>query len=346
VGIAALTSTEAPISLAVDRAGAPPTAPSTTIARPAPTTTIKRPAPTTTTTAAKKKAKAEVITPLPPEPPTVQTPLRKPVQRFTLAPYRGLGSWLDVYDWTETHAGASDGEVAGMIDSMAAEGVQTLFIQTMRWDAPGDLIEPARLRAIVDRAHRRGMYVVGWYLPKLVHPMTDFHRVRAIASLPVDGLAVDIESTDVRDVNERNRRLVELGARLRAAFPGQVLGGIVLEPVLIEDVNPYYWPSFPWRQIASQYDAWMPMSYWTNRRGEWRDAEHYTAENFKRVRANLGLPNAPLSGLGGIGTGTSNADVEGMVRAARRYGAIGAGLYDFRTTGSNLWSTLRHFRAK
>ena len=128
---------------------------------------------------------------------------------------------------------------------MASEGVQTLYIQASRWNSPTDILEPERLQPIIDRAHEHGIAVVGWYLPTLEDPATDLRRILAIAALDVDGVAVDIEARNVRDVGERNRRLVELSSQLRASLPGRAIGAIVLEPVLLEDVNPRYWPAFP-----------------------------------------------------------------------------------------------------
>src|SRR3546814_12545854 len=60
----------------------------------------------------------------------------------------------------------------------------------------------------------------------------------AIASMDFDGFGVDIESRDVADVPERNRRLLDISARLDAALGGRPLAAIVMEPVIMEDVNP------------------------------------------------------------------------------------------------------------
>jgi len=237
---------------AVITVAATPSEPEPTTTVP-PTTTIP---PTTTTTA-------------PPPPPTTV-----PAHRFTLEPYRGLGAWLDVYDWSATYAAYSPAVEADAIDQLAAQGVQTLFIQASKWDAPEDVVDKPRLLGFIDRAHQHGISVVAWYLPTLEDPGRDLQRLLAIAALPIEGLAVDIEARNVGDIAERNRRLIEVSAALRAGLPGEVIGAIPLEPVLMEDVNPNYWPGFPWAEIAPSYDVWLPMGYWTNRRGNspWRDA--------------------------------------------------------------------------
>lgn len=268
-------------------------------------------------------------------------------QSAGLAPYAGLGTWVDVYDWSATYTRESGPQVGPeTVDLMAAEGVQTLYIQASKHDAPEDVLERDRLLAIISRAQAKGMRVVAWYLPTLVDPPADMRRLLAIAALPVEGLAVDIEARNVTDVAERNRRLVQLSADLRAALPGRALGGIVLPPVVMEEVNPNYWPGFPWREIAPYYDVWQTMGYWTNRKASsgWRDAYAYTMENVLRLRRNLGLPEAAVHPIGGIGDRTTADDLAGFHRAAVESASMGGSLYDWRTTSAGLWPGLRAFR--
>jgi len=262
---------------------------------------------------------------------------------FTLDPYAGLGTWLDVYDWSETYGGGAVG--LADIDRIASLGVQTVYVQATRWDAATPVLEPDRLVALINRARADGMRVVAWYLPDLGDPNDDFQRLIAIARLPIDGLAVDIESRKVPDVNDRNQRLLALSAELRQQLPGQVLSAIVLPPVVMEDVNPNYWPDYPWAGLAPYYDVWQPMSYWTNRIGGWRDAYTYTATNIDRVRDHIGNPNAIVHPIGGIGDTSTPDDIAGMTRAAVERGCIGGSVYDYRTTGDDLWAPLQGLRS-
>ena len=96
-----------------------------------------------------------------------------------LAPYKGLGTWIDVYDWSETYGGAAVG--AADIDRMASLGVQTVYIQATRWDAETVILEPDRLLSLIKRARARGMRVVAWYLPDLGDPNDDMRRLTAVA---------------------------------------------------------------------------------------------------------------------------------------------------------------------
>jgi hypothetical protein len=145
--------------------------------------------------------------------------------------------------------------------------------------------------------------------------------------------------------NDRNQRLLTLSQALREQLPSEVLSAIVLPPVLMEDVNPNYWPNYPWAGLAPFYDVWQPMSYWTGRLSDWRDAYKYTAVNIARIREHIGNPQAVVHTIGGIGDGTSPDDVAGMLQAAIDQGAIGGSLYDYRTTGDDLWQPMQSFRA-
>jgi hypothetical protein len=230
---------------------------------------------------------------------------------------------------------------------MAAAGVQTLYVQTSKWDAPAQVLEPERLLPLIARARARGMRVVAWYLPTFENPQEDMARLMAAARIPgVDTLAVDIESLKFKDVAERNRRLLEISTNLRAALPGVALGAIPYPPVVTEVINPNLWPSFPWAQLAPLYDVWLPMSYQSDRKPEsgYRDAYRYMSENIDRMRARLGRPDAPVHAIGGIADRTSADDVASMLRAAAERHALGGSLYDWHTTPAGLWPALAAFR--
>lgn len=348
-GIAAAVSHDGepatPVVASADAASAAEAAPSpsttatsVTTATTAASTTVAPTALSTSTTAAPTTA--------PPPPPTTTTAPAKAVERFTIDPYRGLGAWLDVFDWSWSFTGGRPQAGPADVDRMAGLGVRTLYIQISRYDHPADVVDLDLLQPIIDRAHARGVAVVGWYLPTLTDPAADLRRILAMASLPIEGVGIDIESRDVQPVAERNARLIALSAQLRSALPGQVLSAIVLPPVVMEDVNPDYWPGFPWRELAPYYDVWQTMGYWTNRRSDsgWRDGYAYTAANIDRVRQHIGWLDAPVHPIGGIGDESTPEQIAGMVQASRERGALGGSIYDYRTTHDALWAHLKPFR--
>lgn len=310
-----------------------------------------KPAPLPSTTAVPTTAATTTAAPPSTPPPTEPAaPAIVPAPatigaRFNLDPYRGLGAWIDVFDWSWSFTEGQPHITLADIDRMAALGVRTLYVQAARWDHPADIVDLDLLQPIIDRAHANGMRVVGWYLPTLVDPAADLRRTLAMAALPIDGIGIDIESRDVVDVAERNARLLAYSAELRRALPGEVLSGIVLPPVVMEDINPNYWPGFPWRELAPFYDVWQPMGYWTNRRADsgWRDGYAYTAVNIDRVREHLGWLDAPVHPIGGIGDETTPEQVAAMVQASAERGVLGGSLYDYRTTHDALWPVLEAF---
>jgi hypothetical protein len=266
---------------------------------------------------------------------------------WTLRPYEGVGAWIDVYDWTDELTGGRPSVGLADIDRMAEAGVDTVFIQTAhnRSTAVG-VIEQPRLEALIDRAHTLGLDVVAWYLPPLVDVDADLARLVASADLPVDGLAVDIEAREVADVAERNRRLLDLTARLRAEVgPDHALGAITPSPTHLQVVNPDFWPAFPWPEVGRTYDVILPMSYWSIRTGELQDGERHIGDDIARVRTSTGDPEVPIHAIGGIADDLTAADVAGMVRAIEARSGVGGSLYDWATSAPDQWEALAPLRS-
>jgi hypothetical protein len=295
---------------------APPTEP--------PTTTTTLPPTTTTTTSPPPPARAGA---------------------WTIGPYQGTGVWLDVYDWTNEITGGSPRVSVDDIDRMADLGIQTIYIQTAHRRSAANVIEPERLLPMIDRAHARGMAVVAWYLPQLVDVPTDLRRLVAAAQLPVDGLGVDIEATDVTDPALRTERLLGLSWALRDAVGTKAISAITLDAVHLQVINPGFWPGFPWVQLGQVYDVIVPMSYWSVRKApEWRQGERYTAENIDRIRVSTQRADMPIHVAGGIADGITLDDVAGMVRTIQHRGVLGGSLYDWNTSQPPQWDLLRALR--
>jgi hypothetical protein len=260
--------------------------------------------------------------------------------------FSGLGAWADVYDWSPTVAGTPTFGVS-TVDSLADKGVNVLYIQTAKSNRPEAILDQDLFKQIVARAHARGMRVVSWYLPGLADMRTDYLRLVLPVWLGVDGIAWDIEdTTSVPDLATRNKRLVDLTMVMRKLYKDTPMAAIVLPPVVTDIINTHYWPQFPWHQIADNFDAWMPMDYWTNRTPgtEWRDAQHYTDANITMVRSDLGRPSAPVSVIGGVADKVTPTDLTGFAAAAKADGVIGASLYDAMTSQPSFYDQLAQFK--
>lgn len=267
--------------------------------------------------------------------------------------FRGLGTWVDVYDYVPEVQPKGDPPdlTVESVDDMAALGVRTLYLQAAQDDdrIKGKTVERRRLARWLERAHDNDIDVVAWYLPKLDDVDDDMRHIKALHDFRAgderfDGIALDIEYTQgVTDIVARNEALAEVTRRARRLVDDRPLGAIVLEPLLIEEVNPSYWPDFPWKQVRDDFDVWLPMSYWTNRdeSSGYRDGYAYTEENIRRLRKRVRDPDAPVHAIGGIADTAETTDYLGFVRAAERRDAIGYSIYDFDTTTSGVWPHLR-----
>jgi hypothetical protein len=267
--------------------------------------------------------------------------------------YRGLGAWVDVFDFAPAYQGTGGTPVVtpASVEALALRGVRTLFLQASRLDdrSPEMIVDEELVGRFLEEAHRHEIRVVGWYLPKFGDVDVDLRHTLAMADFEhdghrFDGLALDIEWTeDVPDHAQRNSRLVELSERLRAEVGDDALGAIVLPPVQLEVVNEQLWPEFPWRRLHDLYDVWMPMDYWTFRTeaSGYRDAFRYTEENLRRLAGNVEDPDPVVHPIGGIGDAATEDDYAGFVRALDQGGAVGGSVYDFRTTSEGGWVVLQ-----
>lgn len=267
-----------------------------------------------------------------------------PVVRSS-APYGGLGVWIDAFDFDPAYQGGERDPVLAprVVDEFAALGVETIYIQAARVDdrSTGRLLDVGLLADFLVRAHGHDIAVIGWYLPRFDDVDRDLDRLLAIAEFEAlghrfDGVAVDIEYIEaVPDDTERSARLVDLSQRLREARPGEALGAIVPPPVQLEVINPGYWPRFPWRDLDSSYDVWLPMAYWTTRSVEsgYRDSYRYAEESTRRLRNNVGRPDLVVHIIGGIGDETTLADLDGLRRAIEDTGSVGGSIYDWASLG-------------
>ena len=271
-----------------------------------------------------------------------------------LVAYEGLGAWVDVFDFAPAYqeSGRAPLVTVDDVDVMAALGVKTIYLQAARFDdkTPEGLLDPVLLASFLDRAHERGVRVVGWYLPKFEDLDGDLERVRAIHEFDeqgqrFDGIALDVEHTDgVADPAERSRRLVELSQRIRETVgEDAAVGAIVLPAALLEVVNPNFWPGFPWAEIAPYYDVWMPMTYWSDRREEsgYRSGYTYAEESTRRMRTQLGDPEAPVHPIGGIGDLITEGEVRDYLQALTDTDALGGSIYDYRTMFGGGWGVFR-----
>jgi hypothetical protein len=281
-----------------------------------------------------------------------------------MEPYKGLGAWVDRFDWTTQWSGKATPPVNWTtMDQMAAAGVETVYIQAAHWAGQVDVLEPDKLIPMINRAHELGMYVVVWYVPAVQDVNTDLRKTVALANLEVDGIAIDVENyTTVPEINERNRRHIAYSAALRQLLAGRFITINVVEPTSVDavanlwtqpngappkTVNSFWRGPFPYKELAPYYDLWTIQTYWTNRAVDsgWRDGYRYVAENVKRLRTNLGRDDVPIHVTGGVGDKVKVLnDLSGFQQAARELNVVGISFYDWVVWPRAWWSYSWGFR--
>jgi hypothetical protein len=252
--------------------------------------------------------------------------------------YRGLGTWIDVYDVAWRHPESS-------VRRMAAEGIRTLYLQTSNFSRPSPFVYRTKIGRFLDAAHRLGIRVVAWYLPGFRNVPLDLHRslaaigFRSGSGNTFDSFAVDIESQAVGRSSTRTRRVLAYTDRLRRVVgPDYPIGAIIPSPRNL-DVSTTWWPGFPFRAIARSYDVILPMSYFTYSVSGHDGARAFTAHNIGIIRRETGDPAVPIHVIGGIGASLS--ETRGFVDAVRERRAIGASYYTFPITPAHDWDPLR-----
>lgn len=298
--------------------------------------------------------------------PSVSTPVDAPNvvaladrEPASLAPYEGLGAWIDVFDYSPAFSpdGVPALDPADTVQAMQAAGVRTIYVQAARvGERSGGTTEDRWVLAeLLLAAHAADLDVVAWFLPVLDADMHEQNaaRVSAMAEFEVlghrfDGIAVDIEAEPEPSgevLERRNAALLAISSVSRWVAGDRPVGAIVLPPPLIEDVNDRFWPEFPWGEIAPFYDVWLPMAYWSGRSDAsgFGDGYGYSAESAQRIRERIADPSAPVHAIGGIGGVAGERDftaaevlasiddyplfAQSVVDAA----AIGGSIYDWNT---------------
>jgi hypothetical protein len=253
--------------------------------------------------------------------------------------FGGLGTWVDIYD------GPVYATPERAAQRMAARGVKTVWVETANHGASVDVVEPVRLGRLVDALHARGLRAVAWYLPGHVNPALDRRRALAMLSFRTpkgdrfDGVALNIESTRLRNASLRSQRAVLLTRQLREAAGDTPLAIVPFNPRGLEK-RPSTWPGFPWAGLVASADAFAPMIY-TGGAVRGFDATYgYVTRALRLLRAEAGS-DVQIHVAGGVADRLGPEELAGFVAAVEDDGAtIGVSLYDWLTTSARAWKLL------
>jgi hypothetical protein len=256
----------------------------------------------------------------------------------TAAIYGGIGSWIDIFD------GAARSRPEHVVAALRGYGVTTLYLQTSNYSQHADIVGPRIAGRFIDAAHAAGITVVAWYLPSLAHPHVDARRTRAALDFRsatgqrFDSVALDIEASLVRDVRLRNARLLALSRQLRAAAgDGYSLGAIVPSPVGMR-THPRYWPGFPFRELAADFDAFLPMAYFSYHAKTPAAVYAYSRDVVTAIRRGTGRADVTVHLIGGIANHITPPSLGAFIRAAQECAVTGLSLYAYQETSSAQWA--------
>jgi hypothetical protein len=276
-----------------------------------------------------------------------QVALDRWVLRAGISVFRKLGTWIDLFDYTDA---TTDATIQSRVADMQAKGVKTIYVETGRYNT-GTFLYPAQIDMWLARAHAAGLKVAGWYFPAYSEFLSgDIAKTAAIASYispagqRFDGLAIDIEyrgknSSKTEFFNGITSHLAGVRARVGLVYP---VGAITFAP-LDMDIWPAGWDGFPWAAVGKYANVEMPMGYWSNRDSRCASGQtqycpyQYTLQNIQRSHNYTGLP---VHDIGGVANAVTTTEVTKYVQGARDGRAIGGGLYDYRTTAAAYWTPL------
>ena len=257
--------------------------------------------------------------------------------------YSGPGAWVDIYSPRELS------RPEATVAALDARGVRTLYLETAnhRRGRSQLIVWPRATERFLDAAHARGMKVVAWYLPGFRDLDADYARAMAAIRFRTrtgerfDGFALDIEATVVRSIPVRNRRMLALSRRLRAAVGRDAVLGAIVPDALSTTCRGCLWPGFPYRSVARYYDVFLPMLYSTLRRRGAAFAGAYTRANIDHVRQRTGRPDLPVHPIGGLANPLTGSEARAVVGAATARRATGVSFYNVRLSGPEEWTALR-----
>lgn len=254
--------------------------------------------------------------------------------------FGGLGTWVDIYDGPVF---AAPERAAARI---AARGVKTVWVETANDRAPVDVVRPAELARFVEALHAHGVHVVAWYLPGHVQPALDVRRALAMLSFTTlngerfDGVALNIESTRLKNVGLRSRRAVALARRVRQEVGETPLAIVPFNPRGLER-RPATWPRFPWAELAEVADAFAPMVYTGGALRGFDATYGYVTRALRLLRVQTGNPDVPIHVVGGVADRLGAEELAGFTAAvADDEATIGVSLYDWLTTRPAAWRSL------
>jgi hypothetical protein len=251
-----------------------------------------------------------------------------------LGPVNGKGMWMWQYDETE------GGNAGAIVRKAARAGLRQLWVRV--GSSKDRFYGDYELAALVDRAHRAGLSVIGWGFPYLYDPVGDARwTAQALAWRSPSGGRIDAFSADLEKSTEgvamtKRRVAVYLQAVRRAAGNTPIVA-TVYRPT---DLN-WYGP-YPYRTMARYVDAFAPMVYWGCT--DPREAATESLERLSKLRPVHLIGQAyNMAPEGGRTKAPSAREINAFLSLGHRDGALGASFWDWQEINGGEWKALSRF---
>jgi hypothetical protein len=257
-----------------------------------------------------------------------------PAISVDIAPLSGKGMWI--WKFGQSQGGDADAIVA----RATAAGLRQLWVRV--GDSQSGFYAADVLAALVPKAHKAGLAVIGWGFPYLFDPVSDARWSTAATSWRgpdgsrLDGFSPDIEQSTEGVLLTERRITVYLGL-IRPAAPETLLVATVYRPTDKLWTGPY-----PYRAIAPYVDAFAPMVYWgCTEPGE---ATQQAVERLATLRPVHVIGQGYDAGPEGGRTGAPSAtETVRFLDVARRAGASGASFWVWQSIGAEQWGALSSY---
>lgn len=247
----------------------------------------------------------------------------------------GKGMW--VWKYKQSEGGDADAIVARAV----AAGLRQLWVRV--GDSQDGFYAADVLTALVPKAHRAGLAVIGWGFPYLHDPAADAAwsidavSWRGPGGARLDGFSPDIELASEGVVLTERRITVYLGL-VRPAAADTLMVATVYRATDARWSN----GSYPYRAIAPYVDAFAPMVYWGCT--EPGQAVEESIERLATLRPVHVVGQGYDAGPDGGRTGPpSDVETVRFLDVARRAGALGASFWVWQSIQDEQWHAVSSY---
>lgn len=259
----------------------------------------------------------------------------------------GKGMWLTLGTITQSDPNA-------IVRAARANGITNLYLEAAI--SPLGFHGRDSVGPLIDAAHRAHLTVIAWVYPYLYDIAGDVALTRQVSSYRTpagngfDGIAADLERNMTAGTIRAYSQLVR--AYLGSHY---LLVGVTYPPQ--SD------PTYPFAEVARQYNVIAPMDYWHQTRtgyglnyGHMRYGFNYSyryaVDSVMQIRAQTGtVPIAPIGqtfdNYGRLGMGPlapSEAEEKGFIAGSKEAGAVGVSFFQWMTAAAGEWRAIHAAR--